>query len=151
MNSSCICACSLTWYVQQGKRQRRTARRMLPTVQLEGGDRRCYTHGEVSWRFVGQNSIELTVQVPTVPNETVDGATNDIEEVADETDDGDNITINASRCPVCRGPMDYDLLLMCTANCAVCFRQQVPCIVACSSMHSGHALCTEHCFRVYSS
>ena len=63
-------------------------------------------------------------------------------------EDGNEFKLNTKECPTCRQEMDYDVEILFTGKCAVCFTENTQCSLVCSSGCDSHGLC-DMCFKHY--
>ena len=89
----------------------------------------------VEIRFVGASQVEIRVSMEAAPIE----ATMEAAPIEEE------YKLDKSKCPACRGKMDFEVEVSCIADCVVCMSTQVECFISCVTMNDNHALCKENC------
>ena len=58
------------------------------------------------------------------------------------------IELDKDKCPTCRGRIDYDVEVLFTGKCAICFTENTQCSLVCSLGCDSHGLC-DMCFKHY--
>lgn len=138
------------WTLAPGARKRN--RPELLIVQEGAGKR--HLSLRLGIRFSGPESVEFSFEapIPAAPQDSNNLPNSDELETDHDQSDGvqEEFELDTSKCPLCCSQMDYEVVMECEATCVVCYRENVQCIVSCTTYHNQHGMCKESCYLRYS-